>query len=153
MKKPRFSPCQNKIPTITDSINGQKNPLDTKSSYQIQCEREMLKMQFHKKTGDEITLEEVIENCADELTKYRSKFYDMGNDIQIAEDYCHKIQSFLDDDADNTWRRTDKEWRATNANVVNLANLCAQNLYGAKQMYYSLKKINNVEKFFDPVYG
>lgn len=105
----------------------------------------MLKMQFHKKTGDEITLEEVIENCVDDLTKYRSKFYDMANDLQMAEDYCGKIEAFLDYVAD--------KMPANDSKIVEIANLCAQNLYGAQQMYYSLNMINNVEKFFDPVYG
>ena len=81
MKKPRFSPSKN-------------NQSIEKTGYQIHCEYEMLKMQFDKKSGDEITLEEVIENCVEELTKFRSKFYMMGNDVQTAEDYCYKVQSF-----------------------------------------------------------
>ena len=138
MKKPRFSPSKN-------------NQSIEKTVYQIKCEMEMLKMQFDKKSGDEITLEEVIENCVEELTKFRSKFYDMGNDVQTAEDFCYKIQSFLDY-VENAMSKV-----LTPSLVVEIANLCTQNLYGARRLYKSLfvtqQTINLVEKFFDPVYG
>jgi hypothetical protein len=155
MKKPRFSPSKN-------------NQSIEKTGYQIKCEMEMLKMQFDKKSGDEITLEEVIENCVEELTKFRSKFYDMGNDVQTAEDFCYKIQSFLDY-VENAMSNLDERgmprisdlmefsYTERDAKVVEIANLCTQNLYGARQLYKSLfvtqQTINLVEKFFDPVYG
>jgi len=111
-------------------------------------EQAMHKMNFDKKSGEEIPLEQVIENCVEELENFRLSFYVMGNDIQIAEDYCYKIQSFLDY-VDNNWYRYDTD----SAKVIKIANLCTQNLYASRQLHKALRTINEVEKFFDPVYG
>tara|TARA_B100000900_G_scaffold243398_1_gene206939 strand:+ start:191 stop:592 length:402 start_codon:yes stop_codon:yes gene_type:complete len=108
-------------------------------------ERAMHKMHFDKKSGDEITLEEVIENCVEELANFRLKFYVMGNDIQMAEDHSYKIQSFLD--------YVEDKMPANDSKIVEIANLCTQNLYASRQLHKALRTINQVEKFFDPVYG
>ena len=108
-------------------------------------ERAMHKMHFDKKSGDEIPLEEVIENCVEELAKFRLSFYVMGNDIQMAEDYCYKIEAFLD--------YVEDKMPANDSKIVEIANLCTQNLYASRQLHNALRTINEVEKFFDPVYG
>ncbi len=126
-------------------------------------ERAMHKMNFDKKSGDEITLEDVINNCVEELANFRLKFYVMGNDIQMAEDHSYKIQSFLDY-VENAMSNLDERGmpkmsdlgessNERDAKIVEIANLCTQNLYASRQLHKALRTINEVEKFFDPVYG
>ena len=108
--------------------------------------KKLHKMNFDK-NGNEITVEEVIEKCQIELKHYCGKFYAMGNDRQVAEDYCYKISSFLD----YVNYQKDEDYCYTDS--VKVLNLCFKNLYHARELYKAFKILDFADDSFESVYG